>query len=140
PRDARLLPLPQSRQILLDGDRRGGLIAHRRGDLAGELAAYVARGEQPRDRGHHALVGDEVAAGVVLRVPLHQARVGLEADEDENAPHRQRGSPPPPPPPPPPVPPPSNVRPPPRAPFFSVLLVPTPSAPWECRLPPPVAS
>src|SRR5205085_6325752 len=108
------------------GDRRGGRIAHRRGDLAGELAAHIAGGEQPRDRGHHALVGDEVAAGVVLRVPLHQARVGLEADEDENAPHRQRGAPAPPPPPPPPVPAPRRLRPPPRGPCPPGAPVPHP--------------
>src|SRR5207247_2899038 len=59
--------------------------------LARQLTADVPGGEQTGNGRHHAIVGDEVAAQVVLRVPLDEVRVGLEPDEDEDAAHLQVG-------------------------------------------------
>src|SRR2546425_4637241 len=75
----------ERREILLDRDRRCGRIADGGRDLACQLAAHVARREQARDRGHHPVIGEEVAPLVVLEVSLDEARVGLEPDENEHA-------------------------------------------------------
>src|SRR5438874_8772751 len=75
----------ERREILLDRDRRRGRIADGGRDLACQLAAHVARREQARDRGHHPVIGEEVAARVVFEVSLDEARVGLESDENEHA-------------------------------------------------------
>jgi len=80
---ARLVRLPEGSEILLHRDRRRGRVPHRRRDLARQLAAHIARGEETRDGRHHPVVGDEVAACVVLRVPVDEAGIGLEPHEDE---------------------------------------------------------
>src|ERR1700736_6308347 len=71
-------------------DRRGGGVADRCGDLAGQLAAHVAGGEDAGNAGHHGQrIGDVVARRVVVDVHVDQPCVRDESDEDEDASDRE---------------------------------------------------
>src|SRR5579864_1814876 len=65
-------------------DRRRRPVAHRGGDLLGQLRAHVADRPDPVDRGAHVAVGDDVAGLVVVDVDLQQLRVRHETDKDED--------------------------------------------------------
>src|ERR1700736_688916 len=64
---------------------RGGCIADRGGDLAGQLAADVAGRKDAGNAGHHRhRVGEVVARGVMVDVHVDERGVRDEPDEDED--------------------------------------------------------
>ena len=75
--------------VLGGGHCGSGAVTDRRRYLLGELGAHVADRPDARDGCLHVAVRDQIPRRLVLDVGPQQLGVGQEADEDEDASHRE---------------------------------------------------
>ena len=69
--------------IFLRRDSGGGTVADGIRDLFGQLLPDISDGKQSRNRGHHVLVGDDIALFILFNRVFHELAVGRKTNENE---------------------------------------------------------